>query len=89
MKAGTVLGSLAVLSLITGAAVAADSGPSGKELFETKCSVCHATSRSLKKNKDLSGWDRTVKRMQGKRAGLFSDAEAESIVNYLTEIRGL
>ena len=89
MNIRTGLSFLALLSLIAGSAVAADSGPSGKELFETKCSVCHGTSRSLKKNKDRAGWEGTVKRMQGKRAGLFSDAEAESIVNYLTEIRGL
>ena len=89
MKLRHTLGSLAVLGLITGSAFAADAPTAAKELFETKCSACHATSRPLGKNKDRAGWEGTVKRMQGKRAGHLSDAEVEIIVNYLAEIRGL
>ncbi len=89
MKVRIVLGSLAVLGLIAGGAGAADGEAAAKVLFEAKCSTCHATSRPLDKNKDRAGWEQTAKRMQGKRAGHLSDAEVETIVNYLTEIRGL
>ncbi len=89
MKVRIVLSSLAVLGLIAGGVGASDDKASAKELFETKCSACHATSRPLDKNKDRAGWETTVKRMQGKRAGHLSDAEVETIVHYLTEIRDL
>ena len=89
MKVRTVFGALALLGLVAGGAGAADGEASGKAVFETKCSACHATSRALGKNKDRAGWEGTVKRMQGKRADHLSDAEVEIIVNYLTEIRGL
>ena len=74
------------LALAGSAAASEELSPA--ELFETKCSVCHPTSRPLGKNKDRAGWERTVKRMQGKRAGHLSDAEVETIVNYLTDTRG-
>ncbi len=89
MTARTFFILAAILGLTAGSAAAADGEPSAQALFEAKCSVCHATSRPLGKNKDRAGWEQTVKRMQGKRAGHLSDAEVELIVNYLTEVRGM
>jgi cytochrome c5 len=83
-----------VLSTLTAIGLAVATGPaageevSPQDLFETKCSACHATSRPLSKNKDRAGWEQTVQRMQGKRAGHLSDAEVETIIDYLTEVRG-
>jgi cytochrome c5 len=88
MKGWTMLSSLALLGLVAGGAVAANDEQAAKVLFETKCSVCHDINRPLGKKKDRAGWERTVKRMQGKRADLISDAEVEIIVNYLAEVRG-
>ena len=57
-------------------------------LFETKCSDCHELSRPLGKNKDRDGWTATVNRMQGKKPGWISGAEAEEIIGYLVKERG-
>jgi mono/diheme cytochrome c family protein len=54
-----------------------------ESLFDTKCSVCHATSRPLSKSKDYEGWKKTVSRMAGKKPGHLSDAEIEEIASFL------
>jgi mono/diheme cytochrome c family protein len=58
-----------------------------KTLFEARCSLCHDISRPLSKTKTAAEWRETVMRMKGKAGGKISDAEAETIVKYLTEIR--
>ena len=45
------------------ASVAFASVPEGQGLFEQKCGNCHSLARSLRKNKSLSSWKRTAKRM--------------------------
>lgn len=89
MKTHYVLFPLLALGLFAGNVIAADSSPTPQELFESKCSVCHPTSRPLGKNKDRAGWEATVKRMQGKQPALISDAEVGIIVDYLTTTRGM
>jgi mono/diheme cytochrome c family protein len=59
-----------------------------KALFEARCSICHDISRPLGKTKTAAEWRKTVMRMKGKAGGKISDAEAETIIKYLTEIRG-
>jgi hypothetical protein len=59
-----------------------------KTLFEARCSICHDVSRALGTTKTAAGWRDTVMRMKGKAGGKISDAEAEIIIKYLTEIRG-
>ncbi|MDD5773516.1 MAG: desulfoferrodoxin family protein [bacterium] len=59
-----------------------------KSLFETKCSYCHEIERPLSKRKNKDGWTATVKRMQSKNPSHISDAEAESIIAYLSYERG-
>lgn len=60
-----------------------------KILFESKCSLCHSTSRPLYTKKTREGWTTTVKRMQSKDPSNINDAEAEKIITYLSDIRGL
>jgi len=62
--------------------------PDPKALFETRCSMCHALSRPLDKRKILPEWRETVMRMKGLAGGKISDAETETIIKYLAEIRG-
>lgn len=59
-----------------------------KELFEKRCSTCHATSRPLGKTKSAEEWRQTVIRMKGYAGGKISDGEAEIIIEYLSETRG-
>ncbi|HEX9190924.1 MAG TPA: hypothetical protein VF847_02435 [Candidatus Deferrimicrobiaceae bacterium] len=62
--------------------------PKAKALFESKCSVCHALSRPLGKNKDRNGWTNTVTRMQRVNGCPVSDEEAKAIIDYLVVVRG-
>ena len=59
-----------------------------KALFEARCSLCHDISRPLSKSKSGDAWRQTVTRMKGYAAERISDAEAKTIIEYLTEIRG-
>jgi mono/diheme cytochrome c family protein len=58
-----------------------------KALFEARCSICHDASKPLGKTKTAAEWRDTVMRMKGKAGGKISDAEAEAIIKYLTEMR--
>ena len=75
-----LLALLLAVPFVGGSASASSDLTAPEQLFEAKCSVCHATSRPLGKNKDRAGWESTVKRMQGKRPGHITDAEAASII---------
>lgn len=66
---------------------AADAG-TAKGVFESACSRCHPLDRALRKTKDRPGWQKTVERMKGYAAGSLSDAEAQTIVEYLSRVRG-
>ena len=65
---------------------AADSD--AKAVFESRCSTCHPTSRPLSKTKSEAEWRQTVMKMKTYASGRISDEEAESIIAYLTEVRG-
>jgi cytochrome c5 len=54
-----------------------------KALFETKCSRCHKLEVATSKKMDQAGWAETVKDMASKKAGWISDAEANTITQYL------
>ena len=58
-------------------------------LLRSKCSVCHSPQRPLSKNKDLAGWEKTVKRMSGKRPGHLSELDVAQITGYLAAARPL
>lgn len=61
----------------------------GKELFETKCSICHSTEKPLNKNYTQQRWNKVVSKMaekmkhKHKRLGELTDEEKGLIVNYL------
>jgi mono/diheme cytochrome c family protein len=55
----------------------------GEMLFEKMCDKCHTLGRSLKKNKDLEAWKRTALRMARYADGVFTEAEALEIAEYL------
>lgn len=60
----------------------------GKELFETKCSICHPLSRPLGQIMNSDGWMATVTRMQKVNGCPITDEEAKLIVDYLVKTRG-
>lgn len=59
----------------------------GKELFDTKCSICHSIQKPLNKNYDQQKWDEIVSKMAEKMKneliGELTDEGKELIVNYL------
>lgn len=69
--------------LLTNVSFSSASSGSGKELFEKKCSKCHALDRALSKDKDLDAWKRTTKRMSKYSEGVITEAESEAIALYL------
>ena len=90
MKKALIYAAASIFSLSAVSAFAADapSADAAKALFEAKCSVCHPTTRPLDKAKDRAGWEETVKRMQKKMPDNLNDADAKTIIDYLTSIRG-
>ena len=71
-----------------GRPAAADEPEAAEALFQKHCATCHPVDRALKKNKERAEWEKTVKRMQGYATGMIIDGDAESIVEYLTRVRG-
>jgi len=59
----------------------------GREVFQEKCSACHAARRPMDFLKPEMGWERTVRRMAGKQPGWISGGEQEVIVRYLQSMR--
>lgn len=57
----------------------------GRTLAESKCTRCHTLDRIKSANHDAAAWEATVARMRGNGAVL-TDAEAESIVSYLSTL---
>lgn len=56
----------------------------GKELVMNVCTVCHDLTRITSKKKTKDEWNDTVDKMAA-RGAKASDAEFETIVNYLTK----
>ena len=78
---------LIAASLVPALGSAADK-PDPKALFEARCSMCHPLNRPLEKKKTAAEWRETVLRMKEHAAGKISDAEAETIIKYLSDTRG-
>jgi mono/diheme cytochrome c family protein len=60
---------------------------SGEELLEARCAQCHGLDPVETASKTEAEWEDTVQRMIGKGAEL-TDAEAETLVQYLAETYG-
>lgn len=58
-----------------------------KGLFERKCGLCHSIERPKSMRMTRDEWKKTVMRMQ-EHARVFTDAEAEIIIDYLAEHYG-
>jgi cytochrome c5 len=56
-------------------------------LLDTRCSVCHPSTRAKTAQKTQAEWEQTVTRMIGKGAQL-TDAEKAALVDYLTKNYG-
>jgi hypothetical protein len=65
----------------------ADKPADAKGLFERKCSLCHPIERPKSMRMTRDEWKKTVMRMQ-EHARVFTDAEADIIINYLSEHYG-
>lgn len=77
------------LSATAYAATAAEFDLDGaKALFNSKCSMCHGVDRPMGKQKDKAGWEETVTRMKGKAAGAITEADAKTIIEYLSRTQG-
>ena len=61
--------------------------PGGEELLQVRCTRCHTLDRVQAAAKTQAEWEATVERMRGKGAEL-TDAEAQTVVEYLTETYG-
>ena len=88
-----IAGMLCAVFLPAGLLIAPSAGaeagdPKAKALFEAKCSVCHALSQPMGKNKDRDGWTATVTRMRKVNGCPLTDVEAKEIVDYLVAVRG-
>jgi cytochrome c5 len=59
-----------------------------KNLFESKCSLCHTIERPKSKSKTKARWEATVMRMKNKNGCPVSDEEAKAIIDYLSEKYG-
>lgn len=89
-KFGILFALLTLISLgLTGPAAAVDFDmEKATQLFEVKCAKCHSTERPKGKNKTMEDWTTTVKRMQSKSPGWFTDEEAQTLIEYLSTAHG-
>ena len=59
-----------------------------KQLFESKCRICHSVKKPKSKRKTKKGWRETVTRMKDARKAPITDDEAEIIIDYLSQRYG-
>lgn len=86
LKVGWVLAILVAGSLLVMSTAAEEKN--AKTLFEARCSMCHSTDKPLGKTKTAQEWRQIVTRMTEHAAGKITAEEKETIIKYLTEIRG-
>lgn len=89
-KAKKLLAVIAVFPFMVGGLAVAEEFDMEKasQLFEVKCAKCHPVERPKGKNKSKGDWTSTVKRMQSKSPGWFTDEEAETLIEYLSKVHG-
>jgi len=59
-----------------------------KQLFESKCRICHSIKKAESKRKTKEGWRETVTRMKDARKAPITNDEAEMIIDYLSQEYG-
>jgi mono/diheme cytochrome c family protein len=69
---------------LTGAPKTLQAG-NGKQILQSRCTICHDAGRIERAKFDLDGWKETVRRMEGKNGfgPMFSDAERQMLLDYL------
>ena len=65
----------------------ASAAPSGDELLQERCTVCHDLGRVEAASNTLDEWEHEVEHMRELGAQL-TDAEAQTLVEYLAETYG-
>ncbi len=85
MKKSNVITTLALggFLLFAGTAAVSSEALDGEALYQERCSQCHGLGRVERATKDQAGWESTVDRMIGKRAGLLNAEERDAVVEYL------
>ena len=87
LRVGLLLAFYLVVGLVPISAMTAENSDV-KAIFEKGCSLCHPTTRPLSTTKSGEDWKKTVNRMKSYAGDRISDKDAETIAEYLTEIRG-
>jgi len=59
-----------------------------RQLFESKCGLCHSIDRPGSKNKTKEEWRTTVMRMKNVNRAPITAEEAEAIIDHLAENYG-
>jgi len=57
--------------------------------FKHYCGVCHSYKRPLSRRFDEKGWREVVSIMRNRSEGLIPEQDAEEIIRFLSETRGL
>ena len=85
MNKANIITSLALggFLLFAGSAAVSSEALDGEKLYQERCSRCHGLGRVERATKDRAGWETTVDRMIGKRAGLLNAEERDAVVEYL------
>jgi mono/diheme cytochrome c family protein len=70
-------------------AFASDTGKvDAKQLFESKCSICHSIDKPKSEKMSKEEWKATVMRMKNTNGCPITDEEANTIIDYLAENYG-
>ena len=60
-----------------------------RNVFITKCTVCHTKEKVFDREQTFENWKKTVKEMAAKQPDLISAGEARSITAYLAVVLGM
>jgi cytochrome c5 len=84
----TLFSLVAVLVFVPLQPISASESKNAKDLFESKCSLCHSTDTPKSKNKTKKDWETTVMRMKDVNGAPITDEEARMIIDYLAQNYG-
>lgn len=68
--------------------ISAQEAKGPEDLFESKCSICHASQKAKSKKKTRDEWEATVMRMKNVNGAPVSDEAAQIIIAYLAKNYG-
>ncbi|MCK4910928.1 MAG: hypothetical protein KAR83_04775 [Thermodesulfovibrionales bacterium] len=88
MRKTLLLAAVFVLMVSLPAFVSAVSDDEAKALFEAKCNLCHSATNATDMRETPDGWRAIVLRMKNDNGCDLSDAQVETITNYLSRHYG-